>query len=266
MLEGSLLRWPTARQRRWTVLRHKVKTMAFRSPLNVFTSMLAAPPTFTWRSYLIAGAEELNKELEWATSRKTSCSAGRELHVEDGGPTVFFDALTTSEQAIVKRYRQLAPSTGSVCSLGQSPFDTDQGDSFAHFVKGDTMHTIIKHVGLQWVIHEAATNKVERWLTPHEVLVCQCFPVYSNLPGFECTSFSVHRAGRTRAAIFAQAGNSMPLSMAGLLYLFACIGVARTDTPFIRDLRFAQRAKRARGTEEEDDDSESARRLRLRLS
>ena len=240
-------------------MRHRVKTLSFRSPLNVFTDMFECSPSFSWRSYMVAGTDELNKELEWATSRKNSCAAG-ELHVGDGGATVFFDALTASEQSIVKRYRQLVPRTGSVCSLGQSPFERDNGESFAHFVKGDIMHTVIKHVGLQWVIPGDGAREVERWLTPHEVLLCQCFPVYSNLQGFACTSFSVPRAGRTRAGMFSQAGNSMPLSMAGLLYLFSCVGVVRSETVFIRELRFA-RGQRARDEAEEDDNRHRRQRL-----
>ena len=51
-------------------MRHRVKTLSFRSPLNVFTDMFECSPSFSWRSYMVAGTDELNKELEEADKER----------------------------------------------------------------------------------------------------------------------------------------------------------------------------------------------------
>ena len=259
VLEGVQLGWPTSRTRRWTVLRHKVKTNAFRTPLNVFTSLFSRPPSFSWKAFLMAGAAELDDELAWSTARKASCAYGKAL-IWNGDMDVFYDSLTTSEQKIVMEYRSQAVGP-SVCSLKQSPFTRVSGDNFAHFTRGDTLHAITKNVALQWAMLGDSSH-AGRWLTPREVLLAQCFPVFKGLNGYSCTSFSIPRADRNRHNMLAQAGNSMPLSMSGLLHLYSVIGVDR-GVSFFRVLSSGKLVKRSISDQIADADEQGRVRRRV---
>lgn len=240
VVEGTSFGWPTARTRRWTVLRHKAKTLSFRSPLNVFTKLFERRADFSWLAYLRATDAELESELAWASGRNTSKTGGRILTLKDPDP--FFNALTDTETKIVEKYRELVGKNNNgkaLCSLKQNPFTRESGSCFAHFTHDDVQHTVTKNVGLLWVtgIHP------ERWMTPYEVLLAQCFPVYSDLYGHEHVSFAQDRV-RSRNAIFAQSGNSMPLSMSGLFVFYAAIAVEKsTAFDLFADMRSAKRQR-----------------------
>jgi site-specific DNA-cytosine methylase len=241
VLEGHRLGWPTARTRRWTVLRHKVKTMAFRCPLNVFTKIFEQTLAFSWLAYLRATDAELQSELSWASERKSSKTGGRLLTLADPDP--FFNALTEQETKIVLKYRELVKASNKsgigLCSLKQSPFPRESGDCFAHFTADDVMHTVTKNVGLLWVVG----IDPERWMTPYEVLLAQCFPVYSDMFGHRHVSFAKRRS-RSRNAIFEQAGNSMPISMSGLLFFYAAVAVERpTSSNFVAEMVAAKKLR-----------------------
>eukprot|EP00969_Alexandrium_andersonii_P082416 3632785-Alexandrium_andersonii.AAC.1 len=104
-IEASALGWATSRNRKWTVLRHKVKTLPARCPLNVFASLFLREREagFTWPDYMRAAPEELETELQWACKRPGSMSSGNVPSVAD--PNAFRVALTQNEETANVRGR-----------------------------------------------------------------------------------------------------------------------------------------------------------------
>ena len=104
-------------------------------------------------------------------------------------------------------------------ALNQNPI-VDRGNSSTEKV----LQTIIKNVHLLF----ALDIERPRWFCPRELLLAQGFAVFSHLPGYNFTSFSVPRATRLlpqrrRAALMQQAGNTQNVNNAGVCWLYALL-------------------------------------------
>ena len=84
VLSPRMVGWPVERKRRWSVLRHRYKTKAFKSPLSYFASMFRLPTCWgawtedaqasvpAWDTFFAASRAELEQELQWAVNRPES--------------------------------------------------------------------------------------------------------------------------------------------------------------------------------------------------
>ena len=64
-VENSLdFGFPVRRERKWTIMRHKVKTLSQRHPLNVFTRMFYRVARCNWNAFLRSTPEEIQAELD----------------------------------------------------------------------------------------------------------------------------------------------------------------------------------------------------------
>ena len=95
------------------------------------------------------------------------------------------------------------------------------------------------------------SSRHERWLTPHELLVTQGFPVHLRWShGRACCSFAqrlhdmVPTRGRpSRASVCKMAGNSMHTNVAGIILLYALTQVG-IDKALVRLLVRAAAARK----------------------
>ena len=155
--------WGVQRRRRWTVMRHKYKTTAFTSPLNLFSALFNAPPWFgewsrlghnertpAWDIFFAASWKEIVDELVWAFGRPESQWKGSfsetELLSRDFKGVDFLPALTTTEQGhLVDYISASAPGNEyQVFSLNQNPLHVDTRSSWSN------LQTLIKNAGVMW--------------------------------------------------------------------------------------------------------------------
>ena len=93
---------------------------------------------------------------------------------------------------------------------------------------GQNLHTLIKNAQLLWCDEPGLPcgrddgALIQRWLTPRELLLVQCFPVAKCDSSDHLCSFNLERpGGRKRSAIIQQAGNSMTVPAIGAMQVFA---------------------------------------------
>ena len=159
--------FPVVRERKWVLLRHRYKTGAFSSPMNLFTYMFTQDRhpkhehTHTgipaWDVYFAGKPEDMYQELLWACSRPESkakttdgCSKFQSLaefvqayHTDfESVKDEFFRSLTETETRFLVEYRSLAP--GMAYSLNQNP------DSFANKSTPEHLQTLIRNGGILW--------------------------------------------------------------------------------------------------------------------
>ena len=152
--------WPITRKRRYTVLRHKVKSLPFRSPWSVFTKMFFrspmdpiplpphadgadSDPDPPWACFMVASAEELSEELEWASTRPSSkaCVQPKDMLRPYSGLS-FYACLTEEEEKYLREYELRFP--GCAYSLNQSPSFGATHSSKTH------LQCLIKNLGILW--------------------------------------------------------------------------------------------------------------------
>jgi site-specific DNA-cytosine methylase len=146
------LGWPVARMRRWTVMRHKYKTGAFKMPLTIFTKLFYKPLLFgmniastipAWFCFFVASAAELLEEFEWASNRPESAYDGDGTFTAMTGPFgTFWQVLTDCEKNFLSIYRSTWP--GVLHSLNQNPLISPTHSTSSH------VHTVIKNAGIIW--------------------------------------------------------------------------------------------------------------------
>ena len=156
-------------------MRHKLKTVAFTSPFNLFSQMFCAPMWFgaytddvsaatpAWEVFFVASPMELYDELVWACGRPESRAKGvcsyescesfsQDHQSNDAVATTrilnaFYQALTVVEVWFYGYYA--SKYAGQVYSLNQNP-DITSGMS-----GWDYLHTIIKNAGILWLLGDA---------------------------------------------------------------------------------------------------------------
>jgi len=108
------------------------------------------------------------------------------------------------------------------------------------------MHCLIKNVNLYWGdFRKDNDDRVSRWMTPRETLVCQGFPMAPGMEGRKTCSFHVERF-RKRTAMKNQAGNSMHVHIAGLCFLYSATQTVSTSGNLIHVCRSLRNLKRKR--------------------
>eukprot|EP00439_Symbiodinium_sp_Y106_P019951 s1554_g2.t1 len=250
--------FPVVRERKWVLLRHKYKTGAFSSPMNLFTYMFTQDRcpkhdyTRTgmpaWDVYFAGRPEDMYQELLWACSRPESkakttdgCSKFQSLaefvqayHTDfESVKDEFFRSLTETETRFLVEYRSLAP--GMAYSLNQNP------DSFANKSTPEHLQTLIRNGGILW------SDFHGRFLLAKEALMAQGMPVYADVltQGVSMCSFSQPENIRehipfARSSHVGQAGNGMHSMTAGLCLLYAVTQVTQRGpdgmSPVMADL------------------------------
>ena len=207
---------PQNRHRRWTVLIHRKFIHEVFSDFNSVITRHVFGVDYSWQVLMVAEAAELEAELQWACNPKRASSLwpqGKPIAVEPGA---FKHSLSKVELDNLNEYIRTQPS-GCVHYLQQNP---------KHHVQSSSrriLSTIIKNTTISWsCVHD-------RWLCPSEVLLGQGFPVPAALklvdegilkPTNEFCSFSRAREDRKASSTKGQAGNSMPVPTAGLLWVY----------------------------------------------
>jgi hypothetical protein len=154
VLDAKHLGWPVNRRRRYTLLRHKLKTGAVASPMSLFTGLFAKPPPPqpaadslppAWDCLFVADLAELRSELLWAAGRPLSSWTGS-TDPECLCPLdseAFYQTLTATEQRFLRIYRERCP--GQVYQLNQNPEVTMTASTT------ESLPTIVKNAGILWL-------------------------------------------------------------------------------------------------------------------
>ena len=162
------LGWPVTRPRKYTIMRHRYKTKAWKCPFNIFTSTFAAPTLFgewsdssstpAWDVFFIATAADLFAELVWASSRpESSFNTGTASHDKPAfldSFEQFVDTLMTSPMKVHETFHNCltlvekefligSGATSQVCSLNQSP-------EFSAGSHWNCLHCLIRNAGILW--------------------------------------------------------------------------------------------------------------------
>ena len=136
-------------------------------------------------------------------------------------------ALTTDRQAYI------CEQEPGCCNMLNQNKSAGRGISSTPAV----LHTILRNPGLQFS-EKPKDQHGDRWFTKSELLISQNFPVTAVLGNVgskpaRCCSFcpggKLTAAGRTKVNVARQAGNSMNVSVSGVVTLFALLFVKRTD-------------------------------------
>ena len=159
--------FPVSRVRKYSVFRHRYKTRAWKSPYNIFTHMFKAQMWYGlyspevqehlpgWHAFFCAPAEELWRELVWASNRPESHANGKEPAFEtfedfktaltddpNRVKDAFVASLTGMESSFLELYRSQEPNRAY--SLNQDPSVTFTSSTWRH------MHTLIRSANLVW--------------------------------------------------------------------------------------------------------------------
>eukprot|EP00435_Cladocopium_sp_Y103_P055053 s292_g18.t1 len=128
VLSPHLHGWPIRRVRQWCVGRHKLKTLAFRSLLNIFSDLFQRNHSCSWEMFFTETSDDrLQLEVDWASGRPESRWRPK---LQDHGPpkvgsndddgwSAFESSLTTNEFDFYQKYMELFP--GGIYSLNQDP-------------------------------------------------------------------------------------------------------------------------------------------------
>ena len=171
ILNPSSFGFPVERPRKWTIMRHKLKTKAWKCPWNLFTTIFQAKPLLgfsfsdarpLWDVWFCASDQDLWKEFVWASSRPESRANGtngaplkwksfqdfkQALETPESSGELRDEisrCLTTVESGFLANYRALAP--GMAYSLNQNPEFTATDSTFT------ALHTLIKNAGVIWTL------------------------------------------------------------------------------------------------------------------
>ena len=151
--------WGVARKRKYTIMRHKLKTGAFSQPLNAFSRIFVLDPPPApdhvpmWDMYFVSGPRALREELLWACGRPNSSWQGQpqDLNPADCSEHgVFWQVLTDTEKQFLEEYKSKTP--GQMYQLNQNPSFTATTSENTH------MFTIIKNAGLLWLLGYISTK------------------------------------------------------------------------------------------------------------
>jgi hypothetical protein len=227
--------WPITRERMWQSFRRKLKTLAFRYPLDPFARMFRRHCRLSWRAFLTErDPAVMQAELDWASSRPTSrwtggsksatlpmASDGAEVidfsSYPDGTPSIFEQVLTTMEHKHLTLYRRKCSAELSY-QLQQNPVSHGQNSTHA------IANTVIRNDGMRW------SNPDRRWVLSTEVPLLQGIPTTTRWSSGEVvSSFQVPDSRRTRGHTIELVGNGMHTSVALVMDVFQFQSVDRID-------------------------------------
>lgn len=158
----SELGWPVTRPRKWHVLRHRYKTGAFASPLNMFTRIFCRPPSWHnnlvphWDIFFAANINDLMDEIAWASRRPESSArdmANPDVLKDDWNSMTpdgaYYQSLTKFEQANLQNYIQKQP---------QQAYSLNQNSNVQPTVsRWDVLRTLTKNGGILWQLGQVST-------------------------------------------------------------------------------------------------------------
>ena len=223
-----------SRTRRFTVMTLRTRVSLSRPLSMISDTFKRRICAHTLEDYLVASHDELNSELQWASSREgsgafNSCGPSPTVSADPSDLMVFESCLASYEKKHLSSFRELASraaSPGSVFALSQNPEQRPQQS------RNGILQCIFAEVHLLW--HEQR----RRWYTVRELLAAMGFPVYQDLqriylPAMSsvalaatplCSFNSNRRAagfkGRKRTAMSHQCGNSMAVSSIGAVIMW----------------------------------------------
>eukprot|EP00438_Fugacium_kawagutii_P029199 Skav203080 [mRNA] locus=scaffold2182:149729:151098:+ [translate_table: standard] len=157
VIDCSELGWPVARKRRFSILRHKVKSLPFRHPSNIFMPMFKKaglithdPDEPTWSCFFAAALKEIHDEMVWASGRPSSLCQEEMLDLLDVlNPETIRSCLNKGEESFLKQYLDLHDQhPGLAFSLNQDP---SYGPTHSTTTQ---MHTIIRNMGIIWILSQ----------------------------------------------------------------------------------------------------------------
>ena len=238
---------PTDRNRRLTILRHKRTVVVEPYSFATFADLFKRRCNLTYLIYFMAGDDELEEELVWASARPTSRSGSGNVGVRSDGAHImcghfrrarvssgvgvscnagdrFENAFNDMEHRFHQGY--MAMGADGVINLDQNPCRHNSSTSTGK----SRLMTICAQPGLLYCL----TSR--RWLTPREALATQSMPVYSQLSYFgESCSFSFERSDfdlppRRRRAMRMQAGNGFNTSFIAIGFLY-CLSLLLEPEP-----------------------------------
>jgi hypothetical protein len=235
--------WIGRRPRFWgiLILRSDLAEIACTLPacIRLFSRVCA----ITWRDLMVASKGEQVLELKDAIARKGAQGHGFDISDVLKDPNPFWLGLLPNEAAnVLESKKRRGPN--KVYMTNQNPNGKDGKQGFCIGSTDSLLHCLIANPGYQW------DDSSKRWLTAKEHLIMQGFPMYPELstprgPPRVIGSFlnvSLRNdAARSRSAMRHQAGNSMNLSVCGMLWMFAFCFVsrssARIDPETLRELK-----------------------------
>ena len=113
--DSSDFGFPVSRRRKWTHMRHKVKSGPLRMPLNTFTKLFYRTPNITFMHLYCATKDMLQNELAVACQRK---DVKYQAPITLDQPHSFERCLTVDELCNLEMYRYHWP--GRAWSLNQT--------------------------------------------------------------------------------------------------------------------------------------------------
>lgn len=226
--DSSDFGFPVTRRRKWTHMRHKVKSGPLRMPLNTFTKLFYRTSNITFMHLFCATKDILQNELAVACQRN---DVKYQAPITLDQPHSFERCLTVDELCNLEMYRCHWP--GRAWSLNQSvgrgfeATSSEKGRLQAvirncHYIWADNNPHFESHVQqgpgkplppnidmqtgkpiggtiveqhYQLQRSDDATKPAGRWLTSEECLLSQGFPMPGMLD-YEETSWSVDRTTR----------------------------------------------------------------------
>ena len=218
------LGFPCRRRRRITIMIHKKVVRlptAFWS--DAWIQRYHRQLAISFRKFLFATSQELEKELAWARKRT---NLGKDSDKYTNAPDIqrsrFVQVLTLWEIENLRKYRKRWP--GCAYMLGQDAIKAPaRSDRLAMMCETKSQDLIF-------------SDEDERWLVPKELLVFQGWPLYEPLKeviDISCC-FDEDRPGRKPDRMHEQAGNSIPLPMTTLALLYCLVETdvgATEETP-----------------------------------
>ena len=159
-VDSAFFGWPVNRRRRYTLLRHKLKSLPFRSPFSIFSKMFCRAPLEpdedfenggtvapVWSCFMVATLDELRDELRWAGQRPASVASEQSTNPSELDPLCgesYHLCLTTCEQRFLAEYERRFPNCAY--SLNQNPEFGATHSTRKH------LHCLIKNLGLIWML------------------------------------------------------------------------------------------------------------------
>lgn len=283
-LESTILHpwlhgWAVRRERRYTVMRHRVFSLAEISPLSRFLKHFDRVCKWSWieffwmhhvrgkyRSSVTNGEDELNEELKWSCNRKASLTHGHGPDM-DFDTSAFWPSLTATEQAYCDGpggYRDICPEGCWQLNQNPRPSDGAMDQSKGRGIKSAStdlwLHTLIRNCNLQYTEHV----QPPRWMCATELLVVQGFPLHPlfdssrkktlNNPFLKPLSsfYSDRMPRRSLRDVGAQAGNSMHVNNVGAVVCYPMLCISRIDCTGLCNLWHSLNHRQMSRTGEDD--------------
>jgi site-specific DNA-cytosine methylase len=206
--------WPVERERKYTILHHRVKAPTLRQSMMLTTSVFQRDCRIGCLDFFLATEEELEEEVSWAVRSKRKSPAHADFKANGRlpeGDDRFEKCLAPGEHSYLEQYRKLFRHQ-QVWQLNQNPLKHPQHS------KGNVLHTLIKNAGCLWSDH------ARRWYTPRELLLFQGYPAYEKISvacsGASCSFIMRRTSERSHFAFLGQVGNSFNLHQIGVFHLW----------------------------------------------